>query len=1089
MSASLFSDKEGRKLDGGGAEGGSGAAGFGNFGTVNYGSTPRAPTIVDSRLVNGDGYIAVRGSSPGIMESDKDMLVVEVPDVPDKEMALYEEESHQRPFVSNIISRLANYDGGVVPQFEGDDEDGDPKEKKKKKKMPPRSTKLGMMMGVYFPCIQNIFGIILFIRFAWVVGTAGWLQALGIVILCCVCAIITSVSMSAIATNGIVAGGGSYFMISRALGPEFGGAVGVLFYLGTAVSSSLYIVGAVEIFLNYMVPAAVIPLPESGLTFNNYRIYGTVLFIIMFIWVLIGVRFVSKVSVLALFCVIVSIICIYIGIFVAHPGRGPHICYVGDRLISKVFLGNDLARCNKVENDTNSLYQTFCISNATAQTVSENPDCEYLKANEVRLRPGIPGLPSGVFYENTYSKYSDHGDRIGFREPGNATRGDIISDITSSFVVLIGIVFPAVTGFMSGSNRSGDLSDPQRSIPSGTIGAVLTTSVMYITCLLLIAGSVEGQLLRDKFGESMGGGLILAQLAWPNEWVVIIGAFLSTCGAALQSLVGAPRLLQAIAADGVIPFLNVFAVNNKNGEPIRALLLTGIIAEAGILIANIDNIAPIISEFFLMCYGFVNLACALQTILKTPNWRPRFRFYHWTVSLLGVSLCLVLMFLTGWYYAIVAILIAAGIYKYIEYKGAEKEWGDGLRGLAMSAARYALLRLEEGPPHVKNWRPQILILLKLKGDTLEPKYRKMLTFSSQLKEGKGLTLVGSVIEGDYAEKYASAQAVKQTISAVMKKERTQGFSEVIVAENMTQGLCYLIQGSGVGGLTHNTVMLGWPHGWRHCEDEKSYRVFLDTLRNINNGQLAALVAKGIDQFPENTDRLMGTIDIWWIVHDGGLLMLLPFLLTQHKVWKLCTMRIFTVAQLDDNIEQIKQDLQTFLYHLRLRAEVSVVPLPDNAIRAYTYERALIMEQRTAMMKDLRLKKRKFFKAMPQEIVDSNAAASASASPEIDATNNLSDGWSQVDISEEKDGDDFNEELLSIKPDKQNIRRMHTAVRLNEVIVEKSHDARLVILNLPGPPKSAAGDENYMEYLEVLTEGIERVLMVRGGGREVITIYS
>jgi len=70
---------------------------------------------------------------------------------------------------------------------------------------------------------------------------------------------------------------------------------------------------------------------------------------------------------------------------------------------------------------------------------------------------------------------------------------------------------------------------------------------------------------------------------------------------------------------------------------------------------------------------------------------------------------------------------------------AEKEWGDGLRGLAMSAARFALLRLEEGPPHVKNWRPQLLILLKL-DDRLEPKYRKMLTFSSQLKEGVFLFL-------------------------------------------------------------------------------------------------------------------------------------------------------------------------------------------------------------------------------------------------------------------------------------------------------------------------------------------------------------
>ena len=70
-----------------------------------------------------------------------------------------------------------------------------------------------------------------------------------------------------------------------------------------------------------------------------------------------------------------------------------------------------------------------------------------------------------------------------------------------------------------------------------------------------------------------------------------------------------------------------------------------------------------------MCYGFVNLACCVQTILRTPNWRPRFRFYHWSLSLFGVCLCVALMFISSWYYALVAILIAAGIYKYIEYKG------------------------------------------------------------------------------------------------------------------------------------------------------------------------------------------------------------------------------------------------------------------------------------------------------------------------------------------------------------------------------------------------------------------------------------
>lgn len=81
------------------------------------------------------------------------------------------------------------------------------------------------------------------------------------------------------------------------------------------------------------------------------------------------------------------------------------------------------------------------------------------------------------------------------------------------------------------------------------------------------------------------------------------------------------------------------------------------------------------------------------------------------------------------------------------------------------------------------------------------------------------------------------------------------------------------------------------------------------------------------------------------------------------------------------------------------------------------------------------------------------------------------------------------DMLSIRPDHSNVRRMHTAVKLNEVIVNKSHDARLVLLNMPGPPRNPDGDENYMEFLEVLTDGLERVLLVRGGGSEVITIYS
>lgn len=132
-----------------------------------------------------------------------------------------------------------------------------------------------------------------------------------------------------------------------------------------------------------------------------------------------------------------------------------------------------------------------------------------------------------------------------------------------------------------------------------------------------------------RFGQSIGGKLVVANVAWPNQWVILIGSFLSTLGAGLQSLTGAPRLLQAIAKDGIIPFLAPFAVSSRRGEPTRALILTILICQCGILLGNVDYLAPLLSMFFLMCYGFVNLACALQTLLRTPNWRPRFKYYHW----------------------------------------------------------------------------------------------------------------------------------------------------------------------------------------------------------------------------------------------------------------------------------------------------------------------------------------------------------------------------------------------------------------------------------------------------------------------------
>uniref|UniRef100_A0A3B5LI18 Uncharacterized protein n=1 Tax=Xiphophorus couchianus TaxID=32473 RepID=A0A3B5LI18_9TELE len=996
----------------------------------------------------------------------------------DKNMALYEEEMDSTPMVASLLNKLANYTNltqGVREHEEA--EDG-----KSEVTLTLLVPQMGTFIGVYLPCMQNILGVVLFLRLTWIVGTAGILESLAIVSMCCICTLLTAISMSAIATNGVVPAGGSYYMISRSLGPEFGGAVGLCFYLGTTFAGSLYILGTIEILL---VDPRAVAASSAVLDENDMRIYGTCCLLLMALVVFVGVKYVNKLALVFLSCVALSIMAIYAGAaktLIEPPAF--NVCMLGNRALKNEMFD----KCEKTELVTN----LFCGLNST---------CDFFESNNMSEIVAIPGLRSDVIKENLWSNYDDANmiieKKISPKLPsvkaGSKDQYYVINDITTYFTLLVGIYFPSVTGIMAGSNRSGDLRDAQRSIPVGTILAIVTTSFLYISFVFLFGACIEGVVLRDKFGFSVKTMPVIGVLAWPSPWVIVIGSFFSCCGAGLQSLTGAPRLLQAIARDGIIPLLQVFGHGKRNGEPTWALLLTVGICEIGILIASLDKVAPILSMFFLMCYLFVNLACAVQTLLRTPNWRPRFKFYHWTLSFLGMSLCLSLMFICSWYYAIGAILIAGCIYKYIEYRGAVKEWGDGIRGLSLNAARYALIRLEEAPLHTKNWRPQLLVLCKLNSD-LKVKHPRLLSFTSQLKAGKGLTIVGSVLEGTYMTRKADAIAGEQNMKAAMAAERTKGFSHVIVSSSLRDGFSILIQSAGLGGMKHNAVLMPWPAGWKQARDSLAQRNFIETVRETTEAHQALLVAKNIDHFPDNHERLKeGSIDVWWIVHDGGLLMLLPFLLMQHKVWRKCKMRVFTVAQLDDNSIQMKKDLQVFLYQLRLDAEVEVVEMHDSDISAFTYERTLKMEQRSQMLKEMQLSRTEREREA-QLIHDRNTAAhSASNDKAAGATpEHVRMTWTKDKLLNERNKHREGmavKDMFNMKPNQANVRRMHTAVKLNEVVKKKSKDSELVLLNMPGPPRNKKGEENYMEFLEVLMEGLDRVLLVRGGGREVITIYS
>ncbi|XP_039609143.1 solute carrier family 12 member 7 isoform X2 [Polypterus senegalus] len=1023
-----------------------------------------------------------------------------------KNMALFEEEMDSNPMVSSLLNKLANYTNltqGVVEHEEAENYEG-------AKKKEVKSPRMGTFIGVYLPCMQNILGVILFLRLTWIVGTAGILESFAIVFMCCACTMLTAISMSAIATNGVVPAGGSYYMISRALGPEFGGAVGLCFYLGTTFAGSMYILGTIEILLTYIVPNATIfkaaeNVGEKEAMLNNMRVYGTCCIVLMALVVFVGVKYVNKLALVFLACVVLSIMAIYAGVI--KTGFDPpdfRVCLLGNRTLSR----RNFDVCAKYITEMNITY-TSKLWNLFCDSSLHNATCDpYFDINNVTEIQGIPGLMSGVIVDNLWSHYGPQGMLVERENQPSLPAADskfsismpyVANDIATFFTLLVGIYFPSVTGIMAGSNRSGDLKDAQKSIPTGTIMAIATTSFIYMSCVVLFGACIEGVVLRDKYGEAVNGNLVIGTLSWPSPWVIVIGSFFSTCGAGLQSLTGAPRLLQAIARDGIVPFLQVFGHGKANGEPTWALLLTAAICEIGILIASLDSVAPILSMFFLMCYMFVNLACAVQTLLRTPNWRPRFKFYHWTLSFLGMTLCLALMFISSWYYALVAILIAGCIYKYIEYRGAEKEWGDGIRGLSLNAARYALIKLEDGPPHTKNWRPQLLVLLNLDSEH-NVKHPRLLSLTTQLKAGKGLTIVGSVLKGTYLEKRSDGKRSEQNIKAVMAAEKTKGFCHVIVSSNLKDGFSHLIQSAGLGGMKHNTVLISWPQLWKQPDDPLCWQNFIDIVRDTTAAHQALLVARNVDSFPDNHERFSeGTIDVWWIVHDGGLLMLLPFLLRQHKVWRKCKMRIFTVAQMNDNSIQMKKDLQKFLYHLRLNAEVEVVEMHESDISAFTYEKTLVMEQRSQMLKQMQLSRTEREREA-QLIHDRNTASHSFLNENTDVSpERVHMTWTKEKLIAEKqrnrDPSGMGvKDIFNMKPEweglnRSNVRRMHTAVKLNEVVRSRSQDAHVVLLNMPGPPKNRCGDENYMEFLEVLTEGLSRVLLVRGGGREVITIYS
>lgn len=270
-----------------------------------------------------------------------------------------------------------------------------------------------------------------------------------------------------------------------------------------------------------------------------------------------------------------------------------------------------------------------------------------------------------------------------------------------TFWAVFAVFFPASTGIMAGANMSGDLKNPRRAIPLGTMSAIGLSLVVYLVLAywLMRAASVE---------ELTGDYTIMIDRAFWGP-AVLAGLLAATFSSALASFVGAPRILQALGSHSIVPLSSVFARRTKSGEPRNAMFLTAAIVLAAIMLRELNAIAPLISMIFLLTYATINLVVAVEQNLRLISFRPLLRVPKF-VPLVGLAGCLLAMFIINPVFSLVAIAVVATIYMLLMQRGLTSPTGDVRSGLFTAAAEWAAKRVKllQGTAE-RAWKPNILL--------------------------------------------------------------------------------------------------------------------------------------------------------------------------------------------------------------------------------------------------------------------------------------------------------------------------------------------------------------------------------------------
>ncbi len=656
--------------------------------------------------------------------------------------------------------------------------------------LPQSPHKFGTFMGVFTPSILTILGVIMYLRFGWMVGNVGLLAALFIVTISTSITFVTSLSVSAVATNMQVGVGGEYFLVSRSLGLEIGGAIGVPLYLARAVSVTLYAFGLAEA-LRFVWPGVPIQPVAAAIIVIITAIAAK------------SAALTLKIQLPLMAAVFISIVVMAMGVF-----KNPH-----------------------------------------------------------------PAILTG------------------------AAGPDV------TFWIVFAVFFPAVTGFTAGVGLSGDLKNPSRSIPLGSVAAVVVGYIVYMGISVVLAFAAPA--------EELISNTLIWQKVSIVPFLILPGMFGAILSSAIGSILAGPRVLQALSTDGIMPS-KLGKVSPKSGEPLTAIYITGGISLAAVLLGDLNTIAPVVTMFFLTFYTSINLVAGLEMLIGDPSYRPRIRV-PWYISFAAAGGSIAVMFLINKVACVVAIAIELIIYFRLRRRAMEAAFGDLRSGLLHTLIKGSLEKLKMFPPKPRNWRPFILLFA---GDVR--KRVELVRFATWLNQQRGLVTVSHIFKGSLEDFDKDLNAIAAESDRFLLKHGLRTFPETILAPSFVEGVELIVQANGMASLTSNTVMFGW------SEKPERLAEFLKIMRRIARLGKSTIICKTGEK-AVHTGRRTRRIDVWWggRQNNGDMLLLLAHLLSLNPEWRGGKINIKSFARDEEEREKTQDGLARMIPEIRIKAETEV----------------------------------------------------------------------------------------------------------------------------------------------------------------------